>query len=360
MKRILVIEDSLDVRELIADTLRSNGWEAVMAEDGEQGIALANAVSPDLILCDIRMPKMDGYAVLEELREKSATAMVPFIFLSGLGERPEVRHGMNLGADDYILKPFTSAELISAVEARLRKQSTVTESAELRMNQLRESLSFALPHELGTPLNTILGFSALIAEAGELDPKETREYAGYIHAAGERLRDLTEKFLLYAQLEIISTDAAQVRGLAEKPPSPTMDTVRTSAEKAARQLKREKDLRLETVEFEHRVGAAHLERMISELVSNACNFSEPGSAINVSSGMNNGGFEVRVSDHGKGFTDDQLRRVSANVQFDRRLQEQQGVGLGLAITRKLAELYGGVLRIQSAPERETSVSVELP
>src|SRR6185503_2684620 len=86
MKRILVIEDAADIRGIIADTLKSNGWQPLLAEDGEQGVALANSQSPDLILCDIRMPKKDGYGVLQELRQTPGTAMVPFIFLSGLAE----------------------------------------------------------------------------------------------------------------------------------------------------------------------------------------------------------------------------------------------------------------------------------
>jgi signal transduction histidine kinase len=360
MKRILVIEDTPEVREIIASTLQSKGWEPLLAENGEEGVALANAMSPDLILCDIRMPKMDGYAVLQELRSKKSTAVLPFIFLSGLGERPEIRHGMNLGADDYIQKPFTPNELISAVEARLHKQNVVTESAEIKMSQLRESLSFALPHELGTPLNTILGFSSLITDATELSLTEVREYAGYIHSAGQRLQDLTEKFLLYAQLELMSSDEAQIKGLSEKPAAPTLDIVLTASEKSARQLNRGEDLKFNTIEFEHRIGAAHLERMLKELISNACNFSEPGTPIQVTTRGGKQEFELRVSDKGKGFTGEQLRRVTANMQFDRRLQEQQGVGLGLAITRKLAELYGGTLRILSVPEKETTVSIHLP
>jgi signal transduction histidine kinase len=100
--------------------------------------------------------------------------------------------------------------------------------------------------------------------------------------------------------------------------------------------------------------------MLKELISNACNFSEPGTPIQVTTRGGKQEFELRVSDKGKGFTGEQLRRVTANMQFDRRLQEQQGVGLGLAITRKLAELYGGTLRILSVPGKETTVSIHLP
>ena len=360
MKRILVIEDAADIRDIIAETLRLKGWEPLLAPDGEVGITLANSQVPDLVLCDIRMPKMDGYAVLQKIRSTPATATVPFVFLTGLGERPQIRQGMELGADDYLLKPFTPRELIGAIEARLQKQAVLTESAEQKIHELRESLSFALPHELGTPLNTILGFSSLIAESPSLSLAEIREYASFIQNSGERLRDLIEKFLLYAQLELMASDPLQLKGLATRPPAPTRDTVITSAEKAAQHCKRLIDFTIEAAEVEHRVGAAHLERMIRELVSNACNFSEAGQPVKITSGKKGAEFFVRVLDRGKGFSTDQISRVNTTVQFDRRLQEQQGVGLGLAITRKLAELYGGSLQILSIPGQETSVSIYLP
>jgi two-component system sensor histidine kinase/response regulator len=360
MKRILVIEDAPDIRGIISETLASNGWEALLAEDGEQGVALANKEMPDLILCDIRMPKMDGYAVLQELRKSPNTAMVPFVFLSGLGERPQIRQGMELGADDYLLKPFSPSELIAAVEARFRKQKVISQSTEQKLNDLRESLSFALPHEFGTPLNTILGFSSLIAEATELKANEIREYAGYIHSSGERLRALIEKFLLFAQLELISSDPAQIKVLSQKAPAPTKETVVMTGQRIAQEKQRSSDLVLDVSEIEHGVGAAHLERMIREVVENACHFSAPGSAVEIVTEEKRGNFRIRITDHGKGLTTEQLSRVTANLQFDRRLQEQQGAGLGLAITRKLAELYGGSVEIRSIPGKETSVLISLP
>jgi signal transduction histidine kinase len=267
---------------------------------------------------------------------------------------------MELGADDYLLKPFSPAELIAAVEARFQKQKVITRSMEQKLNDVRESLSVALPHEFGTPLNTILGFSSLIAESPELNSTEIREYAGYINSSGQRLRDLIEKFLLFAQLELIASDPAQIKVLSEKAVAPTRDTVVTTAEKTVHEQNRSGDLVLNVSEVEHRVVAVHSERMVHELIENACHFSTAGTPITVAAGKWDGEFRIKVTDCGKGFTSEQLTWVTANLQFDRRLQEQQGVGLGLAITRKLAELYGGSVGIHSEPTKETAVSIHLP
>ena len=117
MKRILVIEDAPDVCSTICEMLHAHGWQSLFAHDGEQGLALAQSQLPDLVLCDIRMPRKDGFAVLSELRANPATAGTPFVFLTGVSEKPSVRQGMELGADDYIVKPFTPQELAAEVES---------------------------------------------------------------------------------------------------------------------------------------------------------------------------------------------------------------------------------------------------
>ncbi|MFS4418135.1 response regulator [Maribacter sp. 2307ULW6-5] len=121
MKKILIIEDNRDVRENTADILELEGYDTATAPDGEMGVAKTLAFGPDLIICDIMMPKLDGYGVLRALAKKSETARIPFIFLTAKSEKADVRKGMNLGADDYLTKPFEEHELLEAVRARLKK-----------------------------------------------------------------------------------------------------------------------------------------------------------------------------------------------------------------------------------------------
>ena len=360
MKRILVIEDARDVREVIAEGLVSRGWETLLADDGDVGVALARENVPDLILCDIRMPRMDGYAVLQNLRENPKTAAIPFIFLTGLGERPHMRQAMELGADDYLLKPFTIHELIAAVDARFRKQELLAERTEKQVNLVRESLTFALPHELVTPLNTILGFSSIMIESPSLSPNDLQEFARHIHSSGERLKELIEKFLLHAQLETVLSDPAQKANIRQRPPAPLRESIEALADRFAREAGREKDVVLKIEPLSHNIGAAHLHRLLRELMENAFKFSSPGAAVVVWAMQVGSNLHLTVRNAGKGFAPEQIRDVTANVQFDRKLREQQGTGLGLGIVRRLAELYGGTLRIESIPDEHTTVTVQLP
>jgi DNA-binding NarL/FixJ family response regulator len=122
MARILIIEDEPEMRRNLLTILRMEKFTATGAENGRVGIDLARRDRPDLILCDVMMPEVDGYGVLQALRQDPATVTTPFIFLTAKGEKPDVRTGMNLGADDYLTKPVAKADLLSAIAARLERQ----------------------------------------------------------------------------------------------------------------------------------------------------------------------------------------------------------------------------------------------
>jgi DNA-binding response OmpR family regulator len=121
---ILVIEDQPKILENVLETLEIEGFQVYGVSNGMAGVQLARAYLPDLILCDIMMPGMDGYAVLMELQNNAETSAIPFIFLTARTDRDSQRQGMELGADDYLTKPFTRSELLAAITARLQKQAT--------------------------------------------------------------------------------------------------------------------------------------------------------------------------------------------------------------------------------------------
>jgi DNA-binding NarL/FixJ family response regulator len=120
--KILVIDDDPRMRTQTCALLRSEGYATVEARNGREGVTLARSEKPALVLCDITMPEMNGHRVVEALRSDAATAHLPFIFLTGWSERSDLRTGMNLGADDYLVKPVEPAELLGAVAARLRRK----------------------------------------------------------------------------------------------------------------------------------------------------------------------------------------------------------------------------------------------
>ena len=140
-KTILVIEDDPFIRESIQDVLALEGYQIQTAPNGTLGIHLALESLPDLIRCDVAMPEMDGYAVLSALQQHPATATTPFIFLTARTTRADLRYGMNLGADDYLVKPCSAIELIEAITTRFERQSAIRRRSETQLKSLRDNIS---------------------------------------------------------------------------------------------------------------------------------------------------------------------------------------------------------------------------
>src|SRR6478609_3198069 len=130
MKKILLIEDNVELRENTGEILILANYEVISAENGKIGVDLAQREKPDLIVCDIMMPELDGYGVLHILSKKPETANIPFIFLTAKTEKSDIRKGMTLGADDYLTKPFDDTELLNIIETRLRKNELRTKGYE--------------------------------------------------------------------------------------------------------------------------------------------------------------------------------------------------------------------------------------
>lgn len=361
MQKILVIEDTPDVRNLITDTLRFNGFEAVAAEDGEAGVALALSHLPDLILCDVQMPRKDGFQVLADLRGLPATATIPFVFLTGQADNFHMRRGMNLGADDYLAKPFMLQELMAAVNARLKKQEKIVARADEKLSQLRDSISLAMPHELMTPLNGIIGFSSiLISDHASLSAADVSEFAHHIHESAQRLQRVIENFLLYSQIELTAADPAKLAAVRRADPVTIKDFIESCTAKRAAAAKREKDLVMDVAESCIQVPYPKLDKILGEILDNAFKFSNAGTRVELEGSVVGQTYRIAITDHGRGMAPEQIAVLGAHMQFERKFYEQQGAGLGFAIARRLTEVHGGSVTVKSVPNQATTVELFFP
>jgi signal transduction histidine kinase len=381
MQKILVIDDEAMFREATACALQRRGFETVEAVDGVEGAEMARRLLPDLIICDVNMNRVDGYALLERLRQEPATAAIPFILMTGMNDAESMRRGMNLGADDYLPKPFTAPQLFSAVEARLKQQQLVRQQAEKKLSDLRSNLSLALPHEMITPLNGIFGLAQILStDAESLSPAEVAEFGTTILQSAERLHRTVQNFLLFGQLEMQAGDPQLLAALRQKRTGNLRDLIGSRARLRAEAAARILDLQLSEGLSEGSVNGIDLlensalpltdpilamaedlfTKLVDELLDNAFKFSEAGTIVRVESGLATGEFTLSIIDQGRGMTADQIAALGAYAQFNRRSNEQQGSGLGLAIARRITELHGGRLTLQSQPGAGTTATVKLP
>jgi two-component system, sensor histidine kinase and response regulator len=361
MTKILVIEDEDDIREGILDILSAENFLALEAGDGRAGVQMARHHKPNLILCDVTMPELNGYEVLTALRQDPNFSTIPFIFLTAQAKKDNLRYGMNLGADDYLTKPVSRLELLNAIHTRLGKQAAIAAHLRGKLDELRSSITLLLPHELRTPLSGILGLSEiLIEEYQTIPPDEILELARDIHGCGERLYRLIQNFLMYAELEV--AEANQEIDL-KKPIAETINLTAIITQKATKKAKdrnREADLKVNVRNALIGLPASKLQKIVEELVDNAFKYSEIGTPVEIASTTFDNYYRLCVRDRGRGMTSQQIADVGAYMQFERKIYEQQGTGLGLTIAKRLTKMHGGEMTIHSVLGQQTEVCAIFP
>lgn len=361
MHKILVIEDDYSVRDNLLHLLETEEFEALGASNGKIGVELAFQHRPDLIICDVLMPGLDGFGVLTALRSSPDTKTIPFIFLTARTEPSDWREGMSLGADDYLTKPFTREELLTAISTRLEKQAAIKQQQAQKLDQLRTSINLSLPIELRSPLHTILGFSQYLTDSADtLEPSEIREISQTIHKSGERLYRLVQNFLLYAELELIATSPQRIEALRSSRTSSVVSLIEHTSRLMSQRVHREADLQLQLIDSSVQINKSRLEKIVEELLDNSFKFSDCGTPVRVVATPNAEMFTLSVTNYGRGMSAAQIAQVGAYQQFERKFYEQQGSGLGLSIIKHLAQLLGGELSIDSTPGKHTTVTVVLP
>ncbi len=368
MKRILVVDDDVTVRQFLTRILDLHGYVVEAAEDGWGALSAIQKAPPDLILCDINMPGLDGYGLLEKLQNNPATVTIPFIFLSAMGKNPDIRHGMELGADDYLIKPLKSAEITKAIEIRLAKQATWRRMYQEKMDKLRKDVTRLLPHELLTPLTGILGVASLLEDKRvTFDSHQMSEIAELLTFSAERLKRLIQNYLLFVELEAILRDpeARRKRKMSlmlhqGNIPVDVKNVIFSTAVGVARNAQREADLALHHMEASFPIVSEDLMKMAEELTDNAFRYSATGTPVTVKGVIENNLYVLTIVDRGRGMTAEQIDNIGAFVQFDRAEFEQQGSGLGLSIVKRLTAIYGGELIIKSGTDKTTTVTLSLP
>jgi len=340
MKKILYIDDNTNLLEEILEALKFEGFDVFGASGGSEGIEVAKREKPDLILCDIMMQGIDGFEVYKQLKQDSSTSLIPFIFLTALAEQNEIRKGMELGVDDYIIKPILLEELLNAIRIRLQKSEEISKLIKMQLDELRERVLHVLPHEILTPLNGILGFAGIIKDdTSSISRNEIKEMASYIESSGNRLLKLVNNYLNYVY--IVSGNCLDVK----KELISVHDLIGNVSRLVAEKYNRVDDLIFKLEDAELMIEHNDMVFLIRELVDNAFKFSKPNSSVMVMNTRNSDHIEIQIKDHGIGFPIDNLSNIGAFNQFNREKMEQQGSGLGLITSILIAQRYKGSLQV---------------
>jgi signal transduction histidine kinase len=364
MTKILVIDDETAIRENIIDTLEIEGYQTYGAEDGAAGVEAALQALPDLVICDIMMPEMDGYSVLQHLRSNDLTANVPFIFVTAKVDRQAMRQGMDLGADDYLTKPFSASELLTAVQTRLQRHALATQDGEKRLEEVKKQLARLVAHELRTPLTSISTVVEMLSRQFEhMSPAQVQELIDIMGKGSKRLNRLVDQLVLLVQLDSGALNANSVGRYGTA--APLWAVLVAAVDQARKIIARPKYVNIVTnehhVDAQVRCDRQVLRHALAELISNALNFSPENGTVTISQWLADGHVWITIVDEGNGMTPEQIEKALRPFeQVDRDKQEQQGAGLGLVLARGIIEVHSGSFNIESVVGKGTQVTVGLP
>ena len=368
MTKILIIEDEASLREEIMEWLAFENIEGSEAGDGQEGVRLAQELMPDLILCDITMPKMDGYSVLLEIRANPLTAHIPFIFLTARASHEDVRKGMLLGADDYLTKPFTRVDLLDAIQMRLRRKalqddmflqqietltSAVNEEREQRI--LKSRIVSMFSHDFRNPLATILASSGLLKSYGDdLNPNVRQRALERIEGSVRRLMQMLDDMLVLAEME-----SGQFKFTPQQIDINAL--IASIVEEFQFTYQESHTLVFEsTVMREVAVDPQLIRQMIANLLSNAIKYSPSGSTIHIVLQQQQGNLVLQIQDAGIGIPISDQQRLFEVFHRASNVGKIRGTGLGLAIVKQAIDLHGGSIAIDSQVNQGTQISVSLP
>ncbi len=365
--RILLVDDNADLRAYVKGILERAFSTVITAADGEDGLETARRLLPDLVLSDVMMPRLDGFGLVRELRRDERTAAIPVILLSArTGEAPTVE-GLGTGADDYLVKPFSSRELLARVQthlsmARVRRQAAHQELIEDELRQsirMRDEFLSAASHELRTPLTT-LGLQVdmllrMVREmpAGKVSLDDLVDKLDRVRRQTLRLEHLVDMLLdsagIAAGTAVTDSDKADLASIAR-------DVVGTLADEAARAGT---PLSLVGAPTPGRWHRARVALMLTHLVKNAIKFGG-GNPIDVRVEAGEGTSRIVVRDRGIGIAPDQQGRIFERLERGVSIDDYGGLGLGLWIVGQLAHAMHGTVRVESQPGEGSTFIVELP
>ena len=364
-KKILVVEDNKDMLNGIRDILELSGYQVIIALDGQEALGHIQQQRPDLIVSDIMMPQMDGYELFSAVRANPRWLRVPFIFLTAKDQRIDVRLGKQLGADDYLTKPFEPEDLIVAVEAKLERAASLQAATDAEMSQLKQNILKAFSHEFRTPLTYIRGYLDLILEDG-LDQLSLDELDDFLHGmrrGSARLSRLVDDLIFLVTLE---TGEAVSKFYSEQM---RFTGLRSLVEIVVHQkmplaLQRNVDLELDMpdplpgVE----IHVDYIRDVLERLIDNSIKFSHSTHGhVLVSATANEKWVRVAIKDNGIGISAEELPNLFKRMhQINRTQLEQSGLGVGLAIAKGIAEIHGGRIDVESEVGTGSTFTLVLP
>ncbi|TRX59474.1 response regulator [Fulvivirga sp. M361] len=349
MKKVLVIEDDVNIRESIVELLEMKEYDVMEAEDGDQGVEMAKLNRPDIILCDIMMPGKNGHEVLAVIRNEKGYSNVPFVFLTALSQKEDIRAGMNLGADDYLTKPFKARELYATIETRLAKQAERAEESTSAPDPFQQRV---INENIVAPIQGLKSSSATLLEYfNDYAKDEIATFIQKLNASLGRVERATRNLVAAQAIELSNYDEKTMNGLITGVTSDGCRLIKSIIQETATNWDRLEDIFVKDIP-EHTLNLPEntFRTIMSELLFNAFKYSDKGTLVTVEAACDNDRFVITIKDNGIGM-DTALRDKLNNEELLHPLEGKYG----LYIVKSLINRTGNEMKIESEKEKGTLI-----
>ncbi len=360
--KLLIVEDSLTVSEALKGILTFNGYEVKTAPNGREALSSIQLDKPHLIISDIMMPIMDGLTFYKTLRTMSEFQDIPFIFLTAKIGGEDVNEAKKLGVDDYIKKPFSSADLLATVQGKLARMAELAEVNYRRhLNYIRDEIIKVLSHEFRTPLTKVKGYAELILAKLYQNEQQLTDFANSIAENGNRLELVIDEFILVTRFELEANSENHLGGVFPVMTGGLANSVIEKIGKIAKSKKITINLIEDAEELWIRVCEADIREALFHVLLNAIKFSPEGSQINFRILVTGQNVCFEIQDFGPGMDSVQINQIFEKFYQANRLQlEQQGLGLGLTITKMATGKNKGTIHVHSLVGQGTTFQISFP
>jgi two-component system sensor histidine kinase/response regulator len=352
---ILVADDSSTNLEILTRILTRGGYEVVIAEDGIEALEVLNHISPDLILLDVDMPRLDGYGVCQRIKADDKTSHIPVIFISALDELGDKVRGFEVGAVDYILKPFNVEELMMRVASQILLAKQQQEI--MRLGEIKDNLIRTVSHDLKNPIHIVMGYAGLLLDANDLSPDQIAEMALQIHKSADKMYRLVTNLLDLTQIEA---------GVMWDFQSVSINSLMEDVLLEYLIIAQQKEIAIYWNPPDNSIKVngdpMRLQQVFNNLISNAIKYTPQGGEIFIDLWKQDDKVFVSVKDTGLGIPADDLPHIfekfyRVNTAVHR---EQEGTGLGLSIIQVIVQEHGGEVHVDSIEGEGSVFTIELP
>lgn len=346
--KILIVEDAVDTVELLKKRFQSEGYDTAEAYNGEEGLKKVSEYNPDLIILDVMMPKLDGYEVCRRLKSDENTRYIPILMLTAKGEVENKIKGLDIGADDYLAKPFDYKELSARVRSLLTIKAAREKLVEEERSVALEKMMDEITHEIRNPLTSIGGFARKVySKLPDGDPN--RRYMEMILDDVARLENMIKQLV-----------ALKTMAISYKEPINVNDLI-LEALRAFEQEFKDQDIEVKTELVDNpplvSVDKEQIKIAISNIVKNAIEaMQERLRILKIISRISDGRFEIEVSDTGRGIPKDKIKNI-----FDPFFTSKiYGPGLGLTFALRIIQEHRGTISVESEVGKGTTFTIRLP